>query len=219
MSDEKPNHPAGWYENSDKKLQWWDGSKWGVIAPDESTPRIPAFTEAEPTLTKKPKKKSGTLPGVLIGLLIVGGISLFAYQSVDSPQTQERSTQSRSTTQPPPPPSAPEKTFAELFDEGMVSDGWKVVASGETHMRWPTDEEKAGASCGYYRCADVLISSRSGCSGGFYVKADLLSNETPVGWTNEISASAAAGEVVVVRLEDHQGIGTGFRISEIHCMG
>lgn len=173
---------------------------------------VPQSVTSAPSNDAHQNKKPGFFVGCLLPLLVLLAIVIAFQVITNRPESQERQDNTATSAEP-------QKSEAELFDETMSADGWKVVTSGETYWRWPTEEEKSGASCGYYACSDVLISSKNGCPSGFYVKGDIMSGETPVDWTNEISAGVAPGEVVVVRLEDHQGIGTAFRISEIQCMG
>lgn len=134
--------------------------------------------------------------------------------------TNDRSstTSQSSSTSDPQNTVPPEKSAEQSRDDAMTEQGWAVAVSGDTYYRFLTDEERADASCGHWTCTWVVLRSESGCSGGFYVKGDIVSGETPVGWTNEVSASAKPGENVVVQLEDHQGLGDAFRVSEINCL-
>lgn len=110
------------------------------------------------------------------------------------------------------------KSEAEQYDEHMIEQGFSVVDSGENYIRWYTSEEMAASTCSFSNCLYGVVASRTGCSSGFYVKADILRDETAVGWTNVTTASVQPTESVSFRIDDHEGIGDGFRFAEVNCM-
>lgn len=234
--------PPGWYQGDDGQSRYWNGSGW-ENSPQHLTqegPQTPASATSRPSKRRKGLWIAASTLGV--ALLLGGGFfgasfisSIFGSETgVSSPvaqaETVEPTPQSTSVEDVPvvterPTPSARPTTQrpvetqspAEFRDEFMQEEGYLVFESGETYFRFLTDEEDAQNPCGYYDCIDGVIYSFSGCSGGFYVKADILSNDLPVGWTNEMTASAQSDEHVWVRLEDHRSIGDAFRITEINC--
>lgn len=218
--------PSGWYENADGVLQWWDGEAWGPIAPSQQPPQIPVETLqsfATSTTEAFPAKKKGSGATLWIGafvvVVIVTGIfaAMNGPSSSETPVTDPQASESVAETEVPPEPT---KSAEQILDTSVVAQGFTTVTSGDTYFRYLTDAEMAdGRSCGYSRCTWVVIYSHNGCSGGYYVKADILSGDVGVGWTNEISSGAPAGGTVVVQLDDHQGVGETFRVSEINCMG
>lgn len=110
----------------------------------------------------------------------------------------------------------PQKSAAQKQDETAVAEGWQVGVSGDIYLK---AAEAGSFTCGTYDCLWYTVTSVHGCSGGVYVKADIMSNGVAVGWTNVISASVAPRESVAIQIEDHQGIGDAFRIAETNCMG
>lgn len=150
--------------------------------------------------------------GLVLSLAAVVSASIFYSSLPDMPDSSEVSNESAQSSAPP------QKSAAEQFDDAMEADGYTVVDSGENYFRWLNEEEKANSSCGYVACTFGVIYSKNGCSS-FYVKADLISGGTPVGWTNEMTASARPDEAITFELNDHQGIADSYRISEIRCMG
>lgn len=150
--------------------------------------------------------------GLVLSLAAVAAASLFYSSLPEVPDSSETSIESNQSAAPP------QKSAAEQFDDTMEADGYTVVDSGENYFRWLNEEEKANSSCGYVACTFGVIYSKNGCSS-FYVKADLISGGTPVGWTNEMTASARPGEAITFELNDYQGIADSYRISEIRCMG
>ena len=103
-----------------------------------------------------------------------------------------------STSQNPSPDSASKEYSSgvqtRLNNEYWEGEGFTIVESGNHYYRWMTDEEKANSSCGYNACSFAIIHSEKGCSAGFYVKADILSNGAPIDWTNATTASVKPGE-------------------------
>lgn len=54
-----PSPSAGWFQNSEGVLQWWDGEKWGPVVPVASSKAVgPASNQHSPTgiSYKKPPK-------------------------------------------------------------------------------------------------------------------------------------------------------------------
>lgn len=202
------NPPTGWYKNTDGEFQWWDGQQWGILATNYDNVQA-----AE----SKPKRSLGcggwfaVIAAIAVVIVIIG---MATNNSASTSRSSDTSgPPAAQNTNPPEPPAE------QQLDESMVEQGWAVVDSGDTYFRFFTEEEMANSSCGHWSCTWVVITSVSGCSSGFYVKADILAGETPVSWTNERSASAKPEESVVVMLEDHQDAGDSFRISEISCVG
>lgn len=133
------------------------------------------------------------------------------YDAPSAPQSNESS--------PPNNNSDQSKSEAEQYDDHMRDQGFGVVDSGENYIRWYTPEEMAESTCSFSNCLYGVVASRTGCSSGFYVKADILRDETAVGWTNVTTASVQPSESVSFRIDDHEGIGDGFRFAEVNCMG
>lgn len=232
--------PPGWYQNDDGQWHYWDGTGWDTSAPPFAYPpqQGPLGGVVAPTHQPKKRKWPVYLASVVGGALLVAagffGMMFIASSSdEDKDETsvaigaEEQEPQSEATTRNEDPtpserpttqrPAEPTKSQAQVRDEGMERDGFMVYESGETYLRFLTDQEAAQNPCGRYDCVDVIILSVSGCPGGFYVRADILSNGTPVSWTNEMTASAQAHEQIFVRLEDYRDIGDEIRISEINC--
>lgn len=107
-------------------------------------------------------------------------------------------------------------TAAEKKDANARADGWQVAVSGDIYIK---AAEPGTFTCGMFNCLWYGVHSVSGCSGGAYLKADIMSDGRAVGWTKAISASIMPGEAVSVKLEDVEGLGNQFRVSEAHCMG
>lgn len=65
------NTPApGWYTNGDGALQWWDGSRWGELAPAAAaTPSTPAYAAPAVAVPLAPLKSAGVayLFAILLG--------------------------------------------------------------------------------------------------------------------------------------------------------
>lgn len=142
-------------------------------------------------------------------------------KDVSDPSQKVTPTPKQEATRPsksPKPTKSPKLSVAEQTDQDMRAQGYNVIVSGDLYFRWLTADEKAGSSCGYVSCVHGIISTVTACPTGFYVRGDILSSGTPVGWTNQMTASARANETIVFTLEDYQGIGDSFRISELYCM-
>lgn len=206
------NPPPGWYRNAENQLQWWDGSQWSVKA-DES---------GRKSASAEPKSRLWLYLGLPFTLVIIG---LFAWLLIFvATLPKDPTSYSIPTPESVDPSQAIEEPVPELEpeltrDEVMVQQGWIVVVSNDTYYRYFTDEERASSSCGYSKCSWVVVASDSGCNGGFYIRADILSNGTPVDWTNTISPSARPGEPVVATLNFASQNGDAIRVSEINCTG
>lgn len=164
---------------------------------------------APPAVQSEAPRRNGVgcFGGFMIVLVIViAGIVVANVIGANS--RSESSSQSSGQSQ--------EQSAAQSRDETATADGWQVAESGELYV-------KAAApgtfTCGSYDCLWYSVHSISGCSQGAYVKADILSGGTAVGWTNAITASIAPGETVSVQVEDHQGVADQFRLAEVSCMG
>lgn len=216
------NSPPGWYFNSEGEKQWWDGEKWGVLETQFNAlykPEVPARKKGLSVgkFIVLVLAVTAVLALVLAGMSGLGNSTPSTKTSPSAEATDQEAAPEPEPTQEPAP--QPALSAAEQQDQSMTDQGWATVVSGDTYYRFLTDEEKANSSCGSWTCVWVVVVSMSGCPSGFYVKADILSGETPVSWTNEISASAQPGESVVVQLNDVRGVGNVFRVSELNCMG
>lgn len=191
----------------------------------ENTPQDPrpAAIPAQPTkvpgsgfppnFAGAPKKQSNL--GCLWALLAVVAVIVFGFfigqslgsrdgDSVTLPDGMESTA------------SEPTKSQNQLADEAAIEQGWKVYSSGEVYFRFADPSEY---TCGYTGCAYAAIVSRSGCAGGFYAKIDVLNEAgTPIGWSNQISASAQPNEPVQVRFDILEQGATNVRIAEINCL-
>ena len=234
--------PPGWYQGDDGQSRYWNGSGW-ENSPQPLTqegPQTPASATSRPSKRRKGLWIAASTLGV--ALLLAGGFFGASFISsitdnntgeanpgvgveASEPDPEDSAAEEAPTQASPIPPSArpttqppaDTRTQAQIRDEGMEHDGFMVYQSGETYLRFLTDEESAQNPCGRYDCVDVIIMSVSGCQGGFYVRADILSNGTPVGWTNEMTASSQEREQILVRLEDYRDIGDEIRVTEINC--
>lgn len=208
----------GWYTNPSGQLQWWDGTTWGALATENATsPPPPAVT-----------KRYNTWMWVWISIVLViaigipvAGLLMVAAStgaSTSSSAPKEQEEEASTSESVPSSPERPASPLPPTRDELMIAEGWQPVESGDTYYRFFNEEEQANSSCGYNPCTWVVITSYSGCPGGFYVKADLLAAGTPVDWTNAISASTLPAEPVVVTLEFFNDSVDSVRLSEIRCM-
>lgn len=100
------------------------------------------------------------------------------------------------------------------LDKVATDNGWSIVQSGELYYK---ANEPGTFTCGRYTCLWYNVQSTSGCPGGAYVRADILSGGNPVAWTNAITPSILPGESVSVKLEDVQSAGDQFRVAEVTC--
>lgn len=215
------NQAPGWYQNSSNETQWWDGHSWGVLARDYRPQHAPGVANRQ---GRKLRTWIWTIVGAFAivgaftGMIFMMGTSFNTYGSLDTKSPQIAESQPSEDI----PPAAVENDVPPerlpTLDESMAADGWAVVEPNETYYRFFTEAERAASSCGTFACSWVVIHSVSGCGSGFYVKADIIANSTPVSWTNAISASAQPGESVVVTLEDVGGSGNQFRVAELSCM-
>ena len=185
-------------------------------------------TEQSVAVSRGPRRYPTWFRWALAGTIVVAlgltGIAGFAYvKTRPAPDVESGEQYTLVVSDPeesyvgnrhtPPPRSV--LSDAQVFDNYMVEQDFEVVESGETYMRWADLDE---VECGYRACAAIFIYSASGCSSGFYVRADVMSGSLPIGWTNEVTASAQPDEIVVALLEDAHG-GDSFRVTEIRCRG
>lgn len=207
-----PDAPSGWYPKPDEPgvERFWDGSAWTEQTRLTSPPPQAAIVAGDSL--RKARLKAGGWLLLVVALLAAIFAVTFLVQNKDNAASSDYVT---SDENPGPAPSS-KPSLADSLDSTFAEAGLEVVESGETYFQFAPDGE---FTCGYYACQPIYIYSVSGCSGGFYVKVDLLTAEgTPVGWTNAISASVQPNEMVSVMLEDVQGIGQSMRVSEINCM-
>lgn len=180
----------------------------------------PAVVGAPVTQSKKSGAIWTILPIVFIILCVCAYLGYQASKpstSSDSSSSSHSSTGSESNSTSASESTAdktPVLTVSEERDAAAASDGWMVLESGNVYAK---AAEPGSFTCGYFTCLWYSVQSFSGCPGGVYLKADILSSGTAVGWTNAVSPSIKPGETVAVKLEDAQGIGDMFRISEANC--
>lgn len=151
----------------------------------------------------------GALVSMVAATIAVGTSN---YEASSSSSSSSESTESEASP-------APEVTLTreEQLDKSMLEQGWDVYQSGQVYFQFA---DPSTYTCGYTGCTYVGIVSMDGCRGGFYVKIDVLSDQgTPIGWTNQISASANPEEPVTVRLDILESNAGGVRMAEINCLG
>jgi len=170
------------------------------------------------------RSKASPSWGMALSAITLIGSALIAFApppsfsgltGADSTKSTESSAAEPQASTPPP---EPQPSAEEQRDAHMIEQGFSVWDSGET---WLKAVDPANYTCDYgVRCIWYQLVSYSGCSAGFYVKADLLSaSEMGIGWTNEITASVPPTEGVAFQLMSMQsGIET-VRVSEVTCMG
>lgn len=105
------------------------------------------------------------------------------------------------------------------LDREMAASGWSVGKSGDTYYRFLAPDDASAEKCDFGSCATLEIQSRDGCAKGFYVKADVIHDGTATAWTNGVSPSTRAGELVHLKLSEPTGRADTFRISEFKCLG
>lgn len=117
VSSDGESPAAGWYQNAEGKRQWWDGSKWGPLAPD-----APANARKAPPANLNPpvaKKKPGFFVGCLVPVLVVLALlTVFVVMSNTPDAQRERAER-----------DAP--VLAELACERAVKAQLKSPASAE----------------------------------------------------------------------------------------
>ncbi|MFF2633487.1 hypothetical protein ACFVR6_11445 [Microbacterium sp. NPDC058021] len=144
-----------------------------------------------------------------IAVAVVLGSQTRDDEAAPRDRASEPATQNDVVADPPP------KTPAQRLDEAAAAEGWQVVESGELYIK---AAEPDTFTCGSYPCLWYTVQSTSGCESGVYVKADIMHDGHAVAWTNAITPSISGGEAVSVMLEDVQGVGSQFRLSEVSCM-
>lgn len=186
------------------------------VAAPAAAPRVaPAPTYAG-TVAPEKKRKIGCFGITIIVLLIVVAIIVIVNVAANADKTQ--SAPSSTTSGSSSAESAPVESVvsaAQQRDEEARDQGWEVAVSGELYVRARDTDD---FTCGYFACIWYEIKSTSGCPNGVYLRADIASSGRAVGWTNAISASIPPGETVDVELQDAQGLGNQFRVTEANCM-
>jgi len=85
------NPPPGWYPNAQGQQQWWDGQKWGPIAPVQA-PAKAVSANKTPSGAATTNKGAGmgclVLLAIVIGVGAVAGISSWA--SNNDPAAKEK---------------------------------------------------------------------------------------------------------------------------------
>lgn len=217
--------PPGWYQNPQGQTQWWTGNDWGPLQgppPSQaqfSTPPPPpppgaGIQENGAVDSRKSSSASGWGCLALVVVLVLIFVSCTAINSARNSADDDSS----GAQEPKPTQVQPQVDYNDILDEQMAEQGFDPWERGYIYVRYLTDDEKANMSCSYARCTWVAIVAIDGCPGGFYVQADLVSNGTPVDWTNAISASAKPEEVVVVEITTFNESVDQMRLSEVTCM-
>lgn len=205
------NVPAGWYSDPGGSggSRWWNGREWTSAVSGAGAPSQPAAPAGAP----KSKGGLGCLGwvAVIVGVLVLG-VTIPAI--VASVAGGSSSTSTPVSPHAPAAPAEPQKTQAQLQDEAQQAQGWTVIESGSLYGKFA---EKGTYSCGHYGCSNYLVASIYGCPTALYVEANVESNGTVVGTTNELLGGLQPNQIASVMLEDYRDVGDSFRISEVNC--
>lgn len=117
-------------------------------------------------------------------------------------------------TPQPKAPVKPPKSPAQTRDSTAKARGFTVLESGNLYVK---SRPLGTFTCDYGSCLEYELWSVSGCPGGAYVRADIMSNRTAIDWTNEVTPSIRAGETVRFTLTSLTPGADAFRLSEVSC--
>lgn len=172
---------------------------------------------SQTTTTAQPPsqpRKSGAIWTILPIVFVTLCVCAYLGYQGSKPSANSESSQGSTTASGSTADKAPVVSETDQRDAAATSEGWKVVQSGELYVK---AADAGSFTCDHYKCLWYQVQSMSGCPGGVYIKADIVSNGTAVGWTNAFSPSIKPGETVAVKLEDIEGTGDAFRLSEANC--
>lgn len=209
----KPMPKAGWYRAPDKSgdLRWWDGQQW-VHSRGSLSPNLPASKAG------KNKGFKTTLVALVTLIVLIIVVQVGIHSSDETADTKSASSvpASASTPAAPPAPVIPQKSAAEVEDDSMEAQGFRAAVSGELYVRALNTSD---FTCGYSPCLYYEVVTIPGCPNGVYVAASVeTADGVSVGMANDITAGLRPRQSALVNLEDYQGTGGRFRITDVNCM-
>lgn len=222
---ENDGHPPlpqpGWYTDpgAPHQVRWWDGKAWT----EHTSVHSPASATPTSNPARAPKRRPvwpwvvGALVGapILLAIFATAALSI-AGGSVDSVDSTPNAPAAEGQPQQTEPP-APELSRTEQIDQLMAEQGFSSAVAGDIYYRALDPSE---FTCGSFDCLYYAIYTVDGCASGIYVAASIeTEGGVSVGQSNDITAGLPPEGQAVVELTDYTGNGSGFRLTEMHCMG